>query len=162
MNQEQTKSVNLLRFQVPPALSVHDPKFIEGTRDGFQKAGGHLLAEGHTNINGVLAYWIGGEGEISGNKFQTIRYALAKDGRLYLLIAENLEDAPTRDLEMVSIISSFHILGGSLLPPNKTINSKPLSYRIGQATGCLLMIAIALAVISKRRKVKQEKAGQGT
>ena len=141
-NRERTKDVGVVRYIVAPSISVQDPRFEDGIKNGFAKSGGRMLSDGYTNVNGRVAYWFAGESFANGRKISTLRYALCEKGRLYQLMAESIGSSPLNDNELAAILGSFQIHPEAL--PSATVSrSDTLAYRIGQITGFLLVLILA-------------------
>ena len=162
-HREEKKTVSVLRYQVSPSISVRDPRFVQGVKGGFAKAGGRLLADGYTNVNGCITYWFTGEGYINGQKVSTLRYALCENGRLYQLVGECMGCSPLSDNELPAIFTSFqmHTKGS---PSAADVRTDALAYRIGLITGCLLVVipaaVFALRLILKRSKKQDQASGK--
>jgi len=149
--QDRTKAINVIRYRVDPSISVKDPRFVNGIKNGFAKSGSgcRIVMSGYANVNGHIAYWFTGEGLANGRKISTLRYALCEQGRLYQLDAESLGSSALNDDELHSILSSFQ-MHTEAWPSAPVSDKNPLAYRIGQATGYLLVFILVAGIISKQ------------
>jgi hypothetical protein len=149
VNREQTKAVNVLRYQVASSFSVQDPRFVQGLKEGFTKTGSRFVSDGYTNVNGYTAYWFTGEGLANGRKVSTLRYALCENGGLYQIVSECLGDSPQSDRELLAILNSFKILSKAPTSSKSVAGEKSLAYRIGFITGNLLVVILIVGIVVK-------------
>jgi len=162
MNQDQTKSVNVLRFQVAPSMSVKDARFVNGLKKGFTDTGSRLLRDGYTNLNGRTAYWFTGAKHVKEQQIATLNYSLCENGALYQLVEESIGAPPLVDDELVAILASFRLHLESSSAPKPVSAGDSIAYQVGRITGFLLVLILGFGIVTKLRRKRSGTGNGGT
>jgi hypothetical protein len=156
LNRDQTKSVNLLSLRAPRSASVQAPGFSAEFKRGFAAAGARPISDGYTNINGHVTYWLRGEKNISGRPASTLSYSLLEGRTLYQIHAESVNTTASADDELLAILGSFQVHGGSSPRPRFSLTGNSLAFYGGIILGAAIVFWCAKSIRLKRRPQKSD------
>lgn len=160
-NAEKTSALEIMVCTNPRGIMADHVGFISTLKDNISNQalshGGQVqfTSEGKLSLNDVPAYLIQYTVTVSSHQMLARAYAIAANGKLYLVM-ERTVDA-NADADLAAIANSLHFATPPELPkPPVSHRMLKIALAVGAAVAVLIAIVVAIVIFRRRRQEEEE------